>query len=345
MEKVHDRKEFFALVNSVSERNRDYFSRYGSWSQPQVKLYWIEVNDRYFKKILEVSGARLIDTKFYEIEHENEVYWVDASDSRIWQIFTYAETKKADTMVKERILKFKGADNVWLPEKFMTRIQRDMGYNDRGFGIQYKDILSPDSPRSDFSAKLWVGKRHSPKQDDFLKSVKDIFSMSSVRFGKNESGDGYNLSGQLYELYYNGHMTVNTCDSIEEMVALYDFIRSTYRNEIEHLETENKKRASFIEILFSDNIERDGFDFRTNNGQGKLKLWLQPYQRDGDLIRYSGVDLHTGDFVQVDLSDNYSYVSASPGSCMNVAPRFGTLAARYMSSNVEILHEGVEMFA
>lgn len=340
-----DRKEFFALLQSVNEGNREYYSRFGNWRYPQIKIYWVEINEKFFKPILEKTEGKNIDKGLYEIVHEEQPYWIDIGDKRIWQVFTFAETEKATRIVRDKITSQKGADSVWLPERFMQKMIRGQGFNDRGFGIKFQDILSSDEPSSDFSAKFWVGKDGGSEYQDFLTYARKIFAVSTARFGKNESKDGKGLSGQLYELYFNGHMTVNTCDDIEEMFALFESIRNTYKAEIEMLEKERKIGPISIEVDFSRKIDKEGFEGLTSVGEGLLRLWLQPYSQEDGMSRYCGVDLHTGDFIQIDLSEDYSYISTSPGSCMNVAPRFGTLAARFMSSNVRISHQGTELFA
>ena len=342
---IKNRKEFFALLESVNESNRDYFSRFGNWIKPQIKVFWIEVNDRYHLDILKNLNPKKVEKTLYEVHEKDQRYWIDISDKRIWQIFTFAETKSATQMIKNRILNHIGADRIWLTEKFMEKIQKELGYSDRGFGIKYKDILTEDEPKSKFSAKLWVGREKTEAQERLLSAVRDNFSLSSTRFGRNEARDGLKISGQLYELYYSGHITVNTCDDNEDMMEVLNLIKNNYKNEIEYLEKERRKRSSVIEILFSDNIDQAGLESITNTGKGSLKLWLHPFKKEEGITRYNGVDLHTGDYINLDVSNDYSYISTPKNACMNVAPRFGTIASRYLSSKVSIFHDGVELFA
>lgn len=345
MPQIRDRKELFSLLGSVCESNREVYSRYGKWTQPQIKVFWIEVNAKYFGEIIRISGANRLDKDLFEISYENDTFWIDTGDKRIWQIITFAETGKTNKMIKEKLTINKGADRIWLTEKFMVGIQRKLGYNNRGFGIKFKDILTLDDEVSDFSAKFWLGKHCMEKQKRFLDSARETFSISTIRFGVNESKDQNPISGELYELYYNGHITITTSDDIENVIHVLNTIRNYYKEHLEYLEKENEKKLAFIEIIYSDEINLDGFNIITNLGQRDLKLWLQQYQEEGDIIRYSGVDMHTGDFIYLDMSKKYSYLSASKDACMNVAPRFGTLSSRYMSSSAKIVHDGVELFA
>jgi len=345
MKAIRDRKELFALLRSVSESNRKYFSRYGSWKSPQIKVFWIEVNEKYINNLIAFSEAIKIDKNLFEIYYEDDRYWLDTSDKRIWQIFTLAKTESAEKMIRNKITKYRGADRLWFTEKFMEKIQNHFGYTNRGFGIKFKDGLSFEKPVSYFSAKLWIGKSYTSRQKKLLETARDTFSISTIRFGINESQDDTNISGKLYELYYSGHLTVTTCDDLEDTFLLLNYIKKSYRREIEFLEREFMKKPNFVEVIFSEKIDRNGFAVISSIGKGNLKLWLEPYEEDGDLTRYAGVDLHTGDFVQIDLADDYSYLSASKGACMNFAPRFGTLASRYMTAGTRIMYDGVDLFA
>lgn len=345
MKSISDRKELFTLIGSVSESNRKYFSRYGNWKSPQIKVFWIEVNKQYINNLIQQSGSEKIDRDLFEINYNEDRFWLDTSDERLWQIFTFAESGKTNQMINNKITKYRGADRAWFTEIFLKKIQKHFGYDNRGFGIKFKDSLSFEEPTSDFSAKLWLGKSCTSRQKKFLKAAQDTFSVSTIRFGHKEHIDNTNISGKLYELYYNGHLTVNTCDDLEDFFSLINYIKHFYRDEIEFLEKEFNKKPTFVEVIFTDKIDPDGFTLISYAGKGKLKLWLEPFEKEKDIIRYAGVDLHTGDFVNIDLADRYSYLTASKGSCMNFAPRFGTLASRYLSTGTQIKYDGVDIFA
>ena len=345
MRSVKDRKELLSLLQSVNDSNRNYFSKYGAWKNPLIKVFWLEINKPFASNIIRQSGASKVDKKLYTIQDDENIYWLDTADERIWQIYTFAQTIKTNQMIERRFTKFRGADRVWLTEKFMANVQKKFGFDNRGFGIKFKDILSSNEDNTEFSAKLWLGKSYTKNQSELLKLVKKNYSISTIRFGINQSTDNTNLSKQLYELYYNGHLTVTTCENNEDLFSVLSYVKNNYRDQIEYLEKEFHKKHSFFEVLFSEKISTDGFNEFTHAGRSDLKLWLHPYQKEEDLTRYSGVDMHTGDFVHIDISEKYSYVSADKKACMNVAPRFGTLASRYMSSRAEIFHDGVELFA
>lgn len=339
------RKELVALLEAVNEQNRQYFSKFGTWQSPQIKVFWVEVSAGKQKQVLEASGATATDKDLYSIVEGEDAFWIDTADGRVWQIYTLADRKKGARVVRTRLTSSVGADQLWLTENFMKRVQKTNGYDDRGFGIKFKDELAESEPTSDFSAKFWIGRSTSQRQEGFLKAAKDHFSISSIRFGRNESRDENRLTGQLFELYFGGHMTVNTCDDTDEMFELFKGLRGAYRQDVEFLESTRRRKPVTVELRFADEVPLEGFEGVAHGGTGNLKLWLQKTQGEDGMARFSGVDLHTGDFVNVDLAQDYSYVSTPKEACMNVAPRLGTLAARYMSTKVTIFHEGVELFA
>lgn len=343
MVRVNDRKDLHSLISSVNESNREYYSRFGNWSNPQIKVFWLEVNENF--NVLEKMGLRKLDRNLFELKVKKDTFWVDTSNGRIWEIFTLSSTRNTERNLIGLTKGMKGVDKTWFTQNFMKKIQRKMGFTDRGFGIRYKDLLSNGTDTNNFSAKFWFGRRSLKNMEPILESLEGSFSISSLRFGKNISNDEKRLTGQLYEFYYNGHMTITTCDDTEEMFYLIKMIRETYVKNLVQLEKENKRKPALIEVTFSEELDREGFDFLIHVGRRDLNLWLQPYQSESDYGRYCGVDMHTGDFINLDLGSDYSYISADRNGCMNVAPRFGTLAARYLSTSTNIYHDGVEMFA
>ncbi|HHD15530.1 MAG TPA: hypothetical protein ENK47_02360 [Euryarchaeota archaeon] len=342
MARIQDRKGLHSLISSVNESNRDYYSRFGNWVSPQIKVFWLEVNQNY--NVEEKLGLEPLDRNLFELVVEDDIFWVDTTNPRIWEIYTLSSTRNTEKKLIALSRGIKGVDKAWFTQSFMRRIQKEMGFSDRGFGIKYRDLLSNEKDTNNFSAKFWFGRRSLKSMEPVLDNLEKSFSISSIRFGKNISCDERNLTGQLYEFYYNGHLTVTTCDDTEEMFNLISMIRDLYLENLVYLEKENKRKPALIEVTFSEEIDRDGFDVLTQVGKRDLNLWLQPYHSESDMNRYCGVDMHTGDFINLDLGNDYSYISADKNSCMNVAPRFGTLSARYLSTSTNIYHDGVELF-
>lgn len=201
MVSVKNRKELFALMQAICEDNREYYSRFGRWIRPQIKVFWLEVNERYIESTLQSSGAQHIDKELFLLQYEDEPYWIDTGNKRIWQIFSVAETKNTEKMLRSLFLGKKGVDKLWAPESFMLKAQDEFGYTNRGFGIRFKDTLTMKEPKSNFSAKLWIGRNPSENQQRLYNVANETFSKSSIRFGKNWSDDENHMSGELYELF------------------------------------------------------------------------------------------------------------------------------------------------
>jgi len=343
MKTVKDRKEFYSLLSAVILNNRDYFNRYGNWKLPQIKVFWLEVNSRF--KFQLPPEMKYVENKLYELNYKEHRYWIDTRNERIWEIITFAPTNSTKSMINTLFLNGMGIDRLWFPERFMKTIQEKLGYNDRGFGIKFNDILTESNNPPKFSAKFWLGKNTTAGQLSFIENAKSSFSMSNIRFGKNSDDENESLSSELYELSYDGHITVTTSDDIENVFNVINTIEEQYNRNLIFLEKEALKKPVIVEVTYKEDVNISGFDAITTYGQKNLKLWLQQYERDGDLRRYSGVDLHTGDFIYLDMAEQYSYLSAEKKACMNVAPRFGTLSSRYLSSSSEIFYDGVELFA
>ncbi|MDP3104192.1 MAG: hypothetical protein Q8M95_06250, partial [Candidatus Methanoperedens sp.] len=77
MASIKSRKELFALLQAICEDNREYYSRFGRWVRPQIKVFWLEVNERFMESTLQSSGAQHIDTELFLLQYEDEPYWID----------------------------------------------------------------------------------------------------------------------------------------------------------------------------------------------------------------------------------------------------------------------------
>lgn len=338
------------MLASVNEGNRSYFGKFGKWESPQIKVFWLEINHEYREQVLARLNPTPRDKDLYEWQPEQgHLFWIDASDDRIWQIYTLASTEDAKRHLRPLYHEARGVDRLWFPETFLQGVRKSMNFDDRGFGISFRNLLTPEADRPLFSAKFWLSHLDSSApasaaKQAFIDAGKRAFALSTVRFGRNVSSDDRGLSGQLYELYHDGHLTVTTCDETDDMLELLASIRGRYKQEVIDLEKARKRRTEVIEVEFDEPVAGASLNTLVESGSSNLRLWLHAFERSEDLTRYNGVDLHTGDFMHLDVADDYSYLSAERKACMNMAPRYGTLSSRYLSAKSRIFHDGVELF-
>jgi hypothetical protein len=234
---------------------------------------------------------------------------------------------------------------MWIPEHFMDRVVQTFGFDQRGFGVKFDDDIATTNTRMNFSAKFWVGRNRQGARAEILDKVRELFSPSSIRFGRDEQADDTPLSSQLYELYHDGRLTVNTCSDVEEMLELARTLRESYSHQVSELEKQRERRDFPVEAVFAEPVDFEQMTELVRGGRSGLQMWLHRYALEPDVARFAGSDLHTGDPVTLDLGGDYAYVGTSKKACMNMAPRYGTLAARHLSTRCRLYVDGAEVFA
>jgi hypothetical protein len=349
---ARSRREFFESVERHLGANQELLEATGKASSHQLKVFWLEVNSRHSPSPLRAEGWRVLEPGFFLWEDSvvggHNHIWLDASHERIWYVYTFGRRDEVEVILRRDLLSQRGVDQVWLAERFLESIQRHMGYTDRGFRFSFKGALYRDKGREDmprFSGKFWLGNEVSVEQREFLQSAERTFSKSSLRMGRLTRRPESDGTGVLMEVYARGHMTVTTSEDTDEVLGLINQIGTSYSHELNELETRRSRFPRPVEYKFGMKVDRERFRAQVESGVGPTKLWMQKYSEEEGLDRYTGVDLHTNDLVNLDLAESYGYLVGERGGCMNAAPRIMTLSAEFLSGKTDMYYEGAQLFA
>ena len=153
------------------------------------------------------------------------------------------------------------------------------------------------------------------------------------------------VSGLLIEVYAAGSMTVTASEDPEEVLGLASEIGQSYRKDLTEMETRRLRSPRPVELNFGMPIDLERFQNLVEAGQGQARLWMQRYDVEDGLHRYTGVDLHTNEFLNLDVGSDYAYLVTQRHGCMNVAPRLMTISAERISGKTSLFYEGVPLFA
>jgi len=347
------RKELFAAIADRLGDNQRLLETTGKPSLQQLKVFWLEVNQEYTPKPLIGSPWRATDSRFYTrldpAPPSQNHMWLDASNDRIWYVYTFADRKFASGVIQSELTSQKGVDRVWLAEDFLESVRGRKGYQGRGFGFSFKGILARETAEEElprFSAKFWLGNTEAtPEQRAFLSLAKDTFSTSSVRMGRGSLNPEFGGSGVLLEIFSRGHMTVTTSEDPEEVLGLINEIGSSYATELRQIESRRLRFPRPVEFGFHTDLDLERFRAIVESGVGPTRLWLQRYEVEGELHRYTGVDLHTNQLLNLDVAPSFAYLVIRKTGCMNAAPRLMTISTELLSSKTSMSFEGAQMFA
>ena len=344
------RKELFSRISRRLETNAALLERTGKPSLKQLKVFWIEANPNYSPSPFPSSGWEETERRFYVLPDPDEAkhIWLDATDERVWRAYTFGPREDIEAILKRKLLHRRGLDRVWLAEAFMERLRREHGYQDRGFRFYFRDTLSTaknPSERPKFSAKFWLGEEIPAKQGRFLELAQEAFSKSSLRMGRESRDPSSRVSGLLLEVYAEGCMTVTTSDDPEEVLGLANEVGQRYREELGEMETQRLRSPRPIELNFGMTINLERFQNLIESGQGQTGLWMQRYEVEDGMHRYTGADLHTNELINLDVGPDYAYLVTQRKGCMNAAPRLMVVSAQRISGKTGLYYEGAPLFA
>jgi hypothetical protein len=346
------RKDLASFISDRLTTNREAQVTTGKYRVHQLKVFWVEVNPEHRPTSGFSSEWLLTDHDF--LVHPgtspdgDETIWLDIGNPRIWYAFSFARRERVEKVLRDEILQITGLDRVWLTEQFMDRVKKAHSYQGRGFGIFFRDSLA-DTPipyeRPRFSAKFWLGPSIPEGHQEFLSVAEGTFSKSSVRLGRPSVDPDSKVSGLLMELYAEGSLTINISEDPEEVLGLVREVGEDYARELATMEASRQRTPRPIELRFRQSINLDRFQRLVQTGVGKTRLWMQEYEKDDGLRRYVGVDLHTKELINLDVAEEYAYLTTESDGCMNAAPRLMTLSAQRLSGKTELFYEGAQLFA
>jgi hypothetical protein len=340
-------REVSALFQANFEGDEKALAEAGFHGETQLKAYLIESGSKTPGDTgSPYVGWRGLDAPgWYIAEGGNtdpNTFFLDASDPRVWRLFSLVESRESDLLVDRWVGRRKGLDRCWLMRGQLLRWEGNTEWKRRGMGLKFNDGLSPDEDSGGFSLKAWHGQtRQIAGVDRLLKEARDQFAINSVRWQKVSNGS-VTLSAEWYS---DGKVTINRATSIDEMFLAVGEMATRYSDSLAHAtKLRDETRASF-ELDFTQTIDPNAFAVVSAQGAGDMKLWLVEDDADGPLRRFQGVDLHTWDRLLVEVAPDHGFVTVPGSGCVNAAPRIATLQGEDNAGKTSVFLDGVELFA
>ena len=327
-----------------------------------LKTYMMEANRGFptNKEILDVTvdiqdtGLQGITVLTLRHEGKNARFFVDQSDRRFWLLHTNALADEAKWLFERLVFSPKGTfDKIWLPKKMVQELAEMPRNEFRGFGLDYVDYfgLEQSTERSleelsmhAYGKSSMVAKGALEKEPKLQNSI--ATSMIRVRRGDREE---YVID----ELSYDGRFSARGGNSIDAYVSLIDITTKKYRNLIENIERnslgikEVEGRTLIKGRAFDFNFEREipdtsKFVSILANSKQPFRIWGLKNKLANDVYQVFGVDLHTGDSIDLEVSSNLMRIYLPENSCGNTILRLYTNLQHYFDSNVKLNEEEIE---
>lgn len=307
----------------------------------ELKTYIMESNNR-FPQIQQSgtlrvhpfsSGLPQISILLLEYVGTHAIFYVDSSDPRFLLLYTNDVADITDKLYRRLIESTTNSfDRVWLPTEMQDKISRLSGNFFRGFGLLFDDLFAPDKKRNLPIDELRMSVSGMSSRRALSALGADTTLRRSLCYSKIKVERGNEQSYVADEIKYNGRIITKAGSSIDDHVSLIEVVQKSYRGLIEEIE-----RSSIGTKQIEDRtlIEGQAFDFDLDREIDDLdefaellltstkpfRLWGIVNKTSRDLRQVIGVDLHTGDPINLEITPSLIRAYLPKGACGNTILR------------------------
>lgn len=334
--------DFLEHLMQLSEDDKYALAKYGGeyrGKQAELKTYIMESNNLPGKiansdVVVQPFTTDLPTVNVWRIFFGkiNATFYVDSTDPRFLVLYTNDLAHVTDNLYKKLVHTTKNKfDQIWLPKDVLYKLTKLPGNTFKGFGLRFDDYFSIKQEDENYDAiKLSaVGALSS----DVLRvlsektSIKKTISFSKVRVLRGVKG-----SCVTDELQYLGRLITIAGNSVDYHVNFVEVIKRTYRQMIEVVE---ENRIGIKKVEGRTLLEGQAFDFVLDRKIDDLdsfadvlldqktpfRLWGLRSKILPEMRRIVGVDLHTGDPIDLEVTPSLIRVYVPKGACGNTALR------------------------
>jgi hypothetical protein len=321
----------------------------------KIKTYIIEsniseLNSNSLKGAFEIRNTAndsLKILRFRMKNNESKDFYLDVTDKRFWKLYSLQDSSNTGKIIKGLVeSNFSRLDYLWLPS---TSLEKYMCYGkETGFSLKFKNKLNnltDDNKPRDISMRFWGG-----GAGDFLGSLRNNppvqqgISLSSI--GINHSVEG----GYCKENISNfGKFTLMKGNSIDSHFNIVEKIKNDYSQIINKIESNYRlnieKKGEGLKLsggpIFVDfNDELEGIERLIDiMFSGKLPFRLSGVidKESDSFYRIYGIDLHSNDLVNFEISPEWIAIYLNHTSCGNVVTRLVTNIQTYITSKIKVV--------
>jgi hypothetical protein len=355
--KFESRKEYLdylqMMMTSPVEESEEFFGE--TRGRPRLlKSYLMESNrglpeshDGLLVKKSE-TGLPEVTALTLKYQNKNARFLVDTSDRRFWVLHTSALSDEARFLFDKLVYSPKGCfDKAWIPSQMIQEVA-DLPRNDfKGFGLDYLDFFELNPEQQVEASVEELSMRVSGGSSILAlkalmseKKLQSSLAYSSIRVRRGDRKDYV-----INELTYDGRFSARGGSSIDAYNSMIEITSKKYRNLIEWIErnslgvkeVENRTlvKGQAFDLIFKREIEDLSLfiDILASSKQ-PFRLWGVKNKITNDHYQVIGVDLHTGDSIDLELSSYLMRVYLPEGSCGNTVLRLFTNLQHYFDSNI-----------
>jgi hypothetical protein len=299
----------------------------------------------------------LPEIQVIRLHHNNTQakFFVDTSDPRFWLLHTNNLAKDAQHLFNRLVHSPKAVfDKAWMPMEMIQKIVHLPRNSFRGFGLSYKDFfdLSKEEEQPVAELKMRVSGINSVNALNALRAETKIQNSLSYSMVRLRRGDPNRYV--INEMGYEGRFTATGGYSIEDYMSLIEATREIYKNSLETIEhnslgIKEVEGRTLIEgqafdLVLKREIENpSSFADILTNSKTPFRIWGLKNKISKEYCQVFGVDLHTGDPFNLEISDHLIRVYLRQGACGNSVLRLYTNLQHYFDSSIRLNDEPFQL--
>ena len=282
-------------------------------------------------------------------------FYVDTTDRRFWLLHTNDLAREARELFDKLVFSPNVAfDKIWLPTQMIQKIA-DLPRNSfRGFGLYYKDFFELNEQTEKPVKWLRMGVSGSSSMDalEALRSkdkLRSSLAYSNIRVRRGDLKEYV-----IDELGYEGRFIARRGNSIDAYASLIELTRQMYKTTLEAIERNSlgikqiENRTLIQGQAFDFSFEREIEDISLfldilTNSKEPFRLWGLKNKITNDGFQVFGVDLHTGDSIDLEISPYLLRIYLPEGSCGNTVLRLYTNLQHYFDSELKLNEEPLQI--
>lgn len=317
----------------------------------ELKTYMLESNEP-FPSQFELDGAKhevlntgLDTVKILRIHGAEPIeFYLDTTSERFLVLHTNCKTDETRLALNRLAGSFHHKfDHVWFFSALLKKIPDACQSEFDGFGIKYRDDLmrrEGDLELNDINMN--VSGALAEKIIDVIKEdsvLNNIVSYNSIKTRRGEDPDKY----VRVDIHNDGYFAVKHGKSIVDHLEIVNVTCQLYKNAIKKIEDcrigtdgTSKFLGHAIHFSFPKHIsDLDLFVQRMFNGYEPFKMWGVKRKVDDKYYGVRGVDLHTGDPINFEISSDMMRVYLYKGGCGNTVLRILTNLQMHYDTNTD----------
>jgi len=354
---VNNRKEFRYVCNSVIENSQEGEELD---HRKKLKTYIIEsniekINSESLKGFFSIkdtkdSSLKILSAKLNGKETLN--FYLDVEDKRFWKLYSLYDSGLTEQFIKKLVEQNNSKlDYLWMCSTLLEKYMRY--WRNTGFGVKFKiKFLTKENEEEikDVSMRFWGGNTqeviNNLRESTLLKKG---INLSAV--GLNHEVEGGYTKENITSL---GRFTVMRGNSIDshfnllqkiknDYSKIINIIESKYRMGYEEKENKLKLSGSPLYIDFSNPLEDVGkFVDIMVSSINPFRLSGVKRMVDNNFVRVFGIDLHTNDLINMEITPNWMAIYLKSNSCGNVITRLVTNIQTHLTPQIKLIGEDNE---